>query len=52
MECVNNHIPLRKKTKKEEKFAYKPWISNSIKRSIQENCLAKFTKSFLKKKWR
>ena len=32
--CVNKHIPLRKRTKKEKKFAVKPWITNSLKRCI------------------
>ena len=34
LSCINLHIPLREKTKKEKKFALKPWISNSLKRSI------------------
>ena len=32
--CVNKHIPLRKRTKKERKFAVKPWITSSLKRCI------------------
>ena len=32
--CVNLHIPLRKRTAKEKKFATKPWISNSLKRFV------------------
>jgi len=34
LSCINHHIPLRSKTKKEKKFSLKPWISNSLKRSI------------------
>ena len=34
--CINKHIPLRKRTKKEIKFALKPWISRGLKRSIIE----------------
>ena len=29
--CVNSNLPLRKRTKKEIKFAHKPWISNGLK---------------------
>ena len=36
LNCVNNHIPLRKRTKRELKFALKPWITNSMKKSINE----------------
>ena len=36
LNCVNKHIPLRKRTKKELKFAFKPWISKSIQKSINE----------------
>ena len=36
MFCINKHIPLRKRTKKELKFALKPWISKGLKRSIIE----------------
>ena len=32
--CINFHAPLRKRTKKELKFADKPWISDCIKISI------------------
>ena len=32
--CINFHAPLRKHTKKELKFADKPWISDSINISI------------------
>ena len=34
--CVNHHIPMRKRSKRELKFAMKPWISNSMKKSIVE----------------
>ena len=34
--CINEHIPLRKRTKREIRFAMKPWISNGLKRSINE----------------
>ena len=34
--CVNHHIPMRKRSKRELKFAMKPWISNSMKNSIVE----------------
>ena len=34
IDCINIHAPLRKRTKKEQKFANKPWISDSIKISI------------------
>ena len=36
LSCINKHIPLRKRTKKEMKFALKPWISKGLKRSIIE----------------
>ena len=36
LNCVNDHLPLKKRTKKELKFALKPWITNSIKKSINE----------------
>ena len=36
LSCINAHIPLRKRTEKEKKFAMKPWISNNLKRSIKE----------------
>ena len=36
LNCVNEHLPLKKRTKKELKFALKPWITNSIKKSINE----------------
>ena len=36
MSCIDKHIPFRNKTKKEKKFAMKPWISNSLKKSIVE----------------
>ena len=36
LKCLDNHAPLRKRTNKELKFALKPWISNSIKRSIKK----------------
>ena len=36
LNCLNEHIPLRKRTKKESKFRFKPWISNSLKKSIKE----------------
>ena len=34
LHCCNMHIPLRERTKKEMKFALKPWISSSLKNSI------------------
>ena len=34
--CVNSNLPLRKRTKKEIKFAHKPWISSGLKKSIYE----------------
>ena len=36
VKCLNLHIPLRKRTKKETKFSFKPWISSSLKRCIKE----------------
>ena len=32
--CADFHAPFRERTKKELKFANKPWISNSIQKSI------------------
>ena len=32
--CINKHIPLRKRTKKERKFAMKPWITRGLRRCI------------------
>ena len=41
IDCINTHAPLRRRTKKEQKFADKPWISNCIKISIDnKNCLS------------
>ena len=34
LKCINDHAPLRKRTKKEQKFMNKPWISESIQISI------------------
>ena len=34
LECIEKHVPLRKRTRKEREFSSKPWISNSIKQSI------------------
>ena len=36
LSCLNKHIPLRKRTRKEMKFALKPWISSALKISIFE----------------
>ena len=36
LNCVNNHLPFRKRSKRELKFALKPWITNSMKKSINE----------------
>ena len=36
LNCVNQHLPLRKRTQKETRFALKPWITNSMKKSINE----------------
>ena len=33
--CVNDHIPLKKLTNKDKRFLGKPWISKSIKVSIE-----------------
>ena len=33
LDCINKHAPLRRKTRKEQKFLLRPWIANSI--SIQ-----------------
>ena len=35
LSCLNRHIPLRKRTKRETKFALKPWISRALQKSIQ-----------------
>ena len=34
--CIDLHLPLRKRTVKESKFAHKPWISRGLQRSILE----------------
>ena len=34
LECINKYAPLRKRTRKEKKFASKPWISECIQISI------------------
>ena len=36
LSCLNKHIPLRKRTKKEMKFAFKPWITRALQISIVE----------------
>ena len=36
LSCVNKHIPLRKRTKKELKFAMKPWISRHLRKCISK----------------
>ena len=33
---IDNHVPLKKLTRKEVKFSYKPWITPALKLSIQE----------------
>jgi hypothetical protein len=35
-EVIDNHVPLKKLTRKEVKFSYKPWITPALKLSIQE----------------
>ena len=32
--CIEKHAPLRMRTRKEKKFSGKPWISESIQKSI------------------
>ena len=34
--CINVHLPWRKRTNKEIKFAHKPWISRALQKSILE----------------
>ena len=34
LKCIEKHAPLRKRTRKKREFSSKPWISNSIKQSI------------------
>ena len=34
LSCINKHIPLRKRTRKEMQFALKPWITYGLKKSI------------------
>ena len=36
LSCINSHLPWRKRTLNETKFAHKPWISKGLQRSILE----------------
>ena len=36
MELVENNVPRKKITKKQQKREYKPWITKEIKKSLSE----------------
>ena len=36
---IDKHAPLKKLSKKEAKFRYKPWISQGIRKSVEKEII-------------